>query len=229
MALVIGNVLALIVIVAIVIAGMAFIGIVCALALDNPDVARALLAMVLHRQGGSWYSDGTIPQSGYAIGGNVQGETVNANASVLDMLFVLVQVKNRLSDNDILGIWLDDGIYYIDGSAIVDNRMIAEDMGHNRCENAIYDLNANEDIELEYLPTFWAIQWFNGTLNIYGTTNKAIRSCIANIDIVPSRAITIKDLGKLITRCKKENVPMAITVDPNCSKRAVRIAQRVNG
>lgn len=214
------------------VAGVVALAALAAYARSNPDIVRALLAMVLHREGGSWYPSGETPTFGFAVGGSVEGERVSANASALGMLMALTRVKERLSANanaeTVLGIWLDNGVYYIDGSNIVGDARQARNMAHNRCELAYYDIEADISFEIEYNPTYWAITYTNGVLDIYGKTDKKVRDCIASINVIPSRAITASDLGKLVTRCKREGVPMTIDIDPDASKGAVRLAQRVD-
>lgn len=213
-------------------AGMLALAVCASYALDNPDITKALVSMLAHREGGSWYPNGERPVIGYAVGGSVEGEQVSVNATPLDMLMALTRVKERLSATPnadvVLGIWLDKGVYYIDGSNMVADVESARSLAHDRLELAYYDVEGAESMDVEYNTTYWAITLVNGVLSIYGKTDRRVRDAIASIDVIPARAITLKELGKLVTRCKREGFPMMIDVDPDSSKSAVRLARRVS-
>ena len=213
-------------------AGMLALAVCASYALNNPDIVKALVSMLAHREGGSWYPNGDVPTIGYAVGGSVEGEQVSADASPLDMLMALTRVKERLSTihnaDVVLGIWLDNGTYYVDGSNMVADVKNAQSLAHDRLELAYYDVEGAISHDVEYNMTYWAITLVNGVLSIYGKTDRRVRDCIAAIDVIPARAITLKELSKLVTRCKREGVPMTVDLDADSSKSAVRLAHRVS-
>lgn len=98
--------------------------------------------------------DGTIPDKGFAVGRI--GYELRAHRSILniDMIRAWVDRARRLHEhlyhNDSwgLGIWRDGEHIYLDVSNIIPNRARAEELGRDRRQIAIYDLERGEEIRL---------------------------------------------------------------------------------
>lgn len=85
-------------------------------------------------------------QNGYIVGGF--SDCIKVSKNFDDFSKAMKRIDKMLSNGDILGTWVYEGIIYIEQSKIIDSLDFAIEIGKLNNQIAIYDLEKQSDIQV---------------------------------------------------------------------------------
>jgi len=126
--------------------------------MENLRMLANSLTEAIREEGGSFKLDGNPIQNGYLIGGGIlktddalatieleSFEYDEANDKILE---ALRESESELGNFDGLGIWVSDGVIYLDAINVEVHRLDAIELGHQRKQQAIGHLSKGNYTEI---------------------------------------------------------------------------------